>query len=152
MRPWRQLEHNFSSSNSRYVGEGVGPCCKSFCCRKPPYAKPAPGLRLISATKWAETLLLTLGITRIIEQQSIDISIWGSADGSDWGSKPVASFPQKFYCGTYQIAIDLANRAEVRYLRAKWQVNRWGKGDPKPLFTIYLFAQTLQQEFAAAPA
>ena len=26
-------------------------------------------------------LVLTLGITRIIEQESIDISIWGSADG-----------------------------------------------------------------------
>jgi hypothetical protein len=110
------------------------------------------GSQVVLGDQMGGTLLLTLGITRIIEQQSIDISIWGSADGSDWGSKPVASFPQKFYCGTYQIAIDLANRAEVRYLRAKWQVNRWGKGDPKPLFTIYLFAQTLQQEFAAAPA
>ncbi|MGA3259176.1 MAG: hypothetical protein ABSE35_09865, partial [Bryobacteraceae bacterium] len=74
------------------------------------------------------TLLLTLGITRIIEQQSIDISIWGSADGTDWGAKPVASFPQKFYCGTYQIVLDLKDRPQVRYLRAKWQVNRWGKG------------------------
>jgi len=28
-----------------------------------------------------ETLILTLGITRIVEQESLDISIWGSADG-----------------------------------------------------------------------
>ena len=98
------------------------------------------------------TLLLTLGITRIIEQQSIDISIWGSADGTDWGAKPVASFPQKFYCGTYQTVVDLADRPQVRYLRAKWQVNRWGKGDSKPLFTVYLFAQASQPELAAAPA
>ena len=98
------------------------------------------------------TLLLTLGITRIIEQQSIDISIWGSADGTDWGAKPVASFPQKFYCGTYQIVLDLKDRPQVRYLRAKWQVNRWGKGDSKPLFTVYLFAQASQPELAAAPA
>jgi len=96
------------------------------------------------------TLLLTLGITRIIEQQSIDISIWGSADGTDWGAKPVVSFPQKFYCGTYQIVVDLTDRPEVRHLRAKWQVNRWGKGDPKPLFTVYVFAQTMQPELAAA--
>ena len=48
-------------------------------------------------------LLLTLGITRIIEQQSLDISIWGSADNADWGAKPLLSFPQKFYCGTYQL-------------------------------------------------
>ena len=98
------------------------------------------------------TLLLTLGITRIIEQQSIDISIWGSADGTEWGAKPVASFPQKFYCGTYQIVLDLTDRPQVRYLRAKWQVNRWGKGDSKPLFTVYLFAQASQPELAAAPA
>jgi len=98
------------------------------------------------------TLLLTLGITRIVEQQSIDISIWGSADGTDWGPKPVASFPQKFYCGTYQIAVDLADRPQVRYLRAKWQVNRWGKGDSKPLFTVYLFAQTSQHELATVSA
>src|SRR6516162_3256625 len=73
------------------------------------------------------TLILTLGITRIIEQESIDVSIWGSADGTDFGAKPVATFPQKFYCGTYQILMDLAGHADVKYLRAKWQVNRWGK-------------------------
>jgi len=31
----------------------------------------------------------------------------------------------------------------VKFLRAKWQVNRWGKGDPKPLFSIYLFVQSM---------
>jgi hypothetical protein len=99
-----------------------------------------------------DTLIVTLGITRIIEQESIDVSIWGSADGAQWGSKPVASFPQKFYCGTYQILIDLSDRPEVRYLCVKWQVNRWGKGDPKPLFTIYLFAQSMSRQMAAAGA
>ena len=93
-------------------------------------------------------LILTLGITRIIEQESIDISIWGSSDGQDWGAKPIASFPQKFYCGTYQILLDLAAHSAVRYLRAKWQVNRWGKGDPKPLFAVYLFMQEMAREVA----
>ena len=92
------------------------------------------------------TLVLTLGITRIIEQESIDLSIWGSADGTDWGTKPLATFPQKFYCGTYQIIADLSDHPDVKFLRVKWAVNRWGKGDPKPLFTIYLFAQAMQQE------
>src|SRR5262249_30913568 len=73
------------------------------------------------------TLILTLGITRIIEQESIDLSVWGSADGTDWGAKALVSFPQKFYTGTYQILMDLSHHAEVRLLRAKWQVNRWGK-------------------------
>ena len=96
-----------------------------------------------------ETLILTLGITRIIEQESIDISIWGSTDGSDWGVKPLVSFPQKFYCGTYQILLDLSERP-VRFLRVKWQVNRWGKGDPKPLFSIYLFVQAMRRQMAVA--
>jgi hypothetical protein len=98
------------------------------------------------------TLILTLGITRIIEQESIDISLWGSADGIDWGSKPLATFPQKFYCGTYQIVLDLSGHPDVQYLRAKWQVNRWGKGDPKPLFTIYLFVQSMSQHPTAVGA
>jgi hypothetical protein len=97
-------------------------------------------------------LNLTLGITRIIEQEKLDVSIWGSADGIDWGSKPVIAFPQKFYCGTYQIRLKLAERLEVKYLQARWQVNRWGKGDPKPLFTIYLFAEMLQPAIMAMGA
>jgi hypothetical protein len=95
-----------------------------------------------------DSLVLTLGITRIIEQESIDVSIWGSADGTDWGTKPLMSFPQKFYCGTYQMLLDVSERP-VRYLRAKWQVNRWGKGDPKPLFTVYVFLQAMRRQMAA---
>ena len=99
-----------------------------------------------------ETLIITLGITRIIEQESIDLSIWGSPDGADWGSKPLAAFPQKFYCGTYQLMLDLSDRLDVKFLRAKWQVNRWGKGDPKPLFAIYLFVQAMSRQMAAVGA
>ena len=103
-------------------------------------------------TERGGTLILTLGITRIIEQESIDLSIWGSADGTEWSARPVVAFPQKFYCGTYQVLLDLAERPEIRYLRAKWQVNRWGKGDPKPLFGIYLFAQQMERHLVAMGA
>jgi hypothetical protein len=99
-----------------------------------------------------EAFLLTLGITRIIEQESLDISIWGSADGTDWGTKPLVTFPQKFYCGTYQILLDLSDRPEIKHLRVKWGVNRWGKGDPKPLFTVYLFLQSMARQMAAVGA
>ena len=99
-----------------------------------------------------ESLILTLGITRIIEQESLDLSIWGSADGSDWGARPLVSFPQKFYCGTYQMAIDLSQHPDVKYLRAQWQVNRWGKGDSKPLFGSYLFVQATDRRMAAVGA
>ena len=97
-----------------------------------------------------ETLLLSLGITRIIEQESIDVAIWGSQDGKDWGTKPVLTFPQKFYCGTYQILLDLSDHPDVQYVRAQWQVNRWGKGDPKPLFTVYLFIEQTQRQMMSA--
>ena len=44
-------------------------------------------------------LVLTLGITRILEQESLEVTVWGSPDGEKWGSKPLAKFPPKFYCG-----------------------------------------------------
>lgn len=113
-------------------------------------AGTGPGIGL--GTEQGGTLILTLGITRIIEQESIDLSIWGSEDGSNWGAKPLVSFPQKFYCGTYQILLDLSDHSDVKYIRAKWQVNRWGKGEPKPLFTIYLFVQQMERRLAAIGA
>jgi hypothetical protein len=95
-------------------------------------------------------LLLTLGITRIIEQQSLDISVWGSADNVEWGTKPLIAYPQKFYCGTYQLILDLTQHPDVKFVRAKWQVSRWGRGDPKPLFGIYLFVQDATKQVAIA--
>jgi hypothetical protein len=89
----------------------------------------------------AKVLNLTLGITRIVEQESIDVSVWGSADATDWGAKPLLSFPQKFYCGTYKMVLDLNEHADVKYLRVQWKMNRWGRGDAKPLFGFYVFAQ-----------
>jgi hypothetical protein len=97
-------------------------------------------------------LLLTLGITRIIEHQSLDLSIWGSGNGVEWGTKPLIGFPLKFYCGTYQLQLDLSGRPDVTFLRAGWKVNRWGKSDAKPLFTLYLFASILQPALVAVGA
>jgi len=97
-----------------------------------------------------KVLLLTLGITRIVEQESLDVSIWGSPDGVNWGAKPLASFPQKFYCGTYQLVLDLGERADVQYLKATYKLARWGHGEPKPLFGAYLFAQEAQSQAAGA--
>ena len=93
---------------------------------------------------------LTLGITRIIAQENLDVSVWGSEDGSHW--QLLLTFPQKFYCGTYQIVADLAGHPDVQYIRAKWAVNRWGKGEPKPLFSCYVFVQALQSELVSAGA
>jgi hypothetical protein len=91
-------------------------------------------------------LKLTLGITRIIEQESLDISIWGSPDGAAWDAKPLAAFPQKFYCGTYPLLLDLAGNPDVQFLRAQWKMSRWGRGAGKPQFGFYLFAEETQPQ------
>ncbi len=97
-----------------------------------------------------KVVLLTLGITRIIEQESLDVSVWGSADKTNWTAKPVTAFPQKFYCGTYTILLDLTSQPEVQYLRIQWSMNRWGRGEPKPLFGFYVFAQEAKAGVLAA--
>ncbi len=81
---------------------------------------------------------LTLAITKIAEQQSLDVSVWGSADGTEWAAKPLIAFPQKFYRGVYRVFFDLSAHPDVRFLKAKWLVNRWGVGDLKPRFTFLL--------------
>lgn len=90
-------------------------------------------------------VLVTLGITRIIEQESLDVAIWGSPDNVEWGAKPMVAFPQKFYCGTYQILLDLRAHPDIQFVRAKYEAQRWGKGSPKPLFGAYVFAQGIEQ-------
>lgn len=84
---------------------------------------------------------LDLAITQVIEQESLEISIWGSADGSDWGKMPLLKFPQQFYRGTARMALDLAEHPETRFLRSRWNLNRWGRGLPKPRFTFGLSAR-----------
>lgn len=99
------------------------------------------GPTLALSASGGRTVLVTLGVTRTIEQESLDLSVWGSADGADWGAKPLAAFPQKFYCGTYTLSVDLSARPEVKYLSVRWKLNRWGRGEPKPLFGLYVFGE-----------
>ena len=86
-------------------------------------------------------LLLTLAITGNVEQESLDVSIWGSADGAEWGAKPLTAFPQKFYQGVYQLLLDLSKNPEIRFLKAKWAVNRWGVGSTQPHFSFLIKLQ-----------
>ena len=82
--------------------------------------------------------LLTLRITRIIEQESIDVSIWGSPDGSNFGQKTLVAFPQKFYAGEHPLILDLSGHPELKFLRAHWEVNRWGRGSEVAMFELQL--------------
>jgi hypothetical protein len=78
--------------------------------------------------------LATLSITNIIEQESLDVSIYGSADGATWSPKPIVSFPQKFYRGQSPLLLDLTQHADVKVVRAHWEANRWGRGTETPMF------------------
>jgi len=95
-------------------------------------------------------LQLTLGITRIISQESLEVSVWGSADGEQW--RPLAAFPPKFYCGTYSMHLDLTRHEDVRYLRAHWKMGRWIRDERAPLFGFYVRAEEghLRREAGAA--
>jgi hypothetical protein len=91
-----------------------------------------PAVDISSATN--RVFLLTLKIANVIEQESLDISIYGSADGTTWGQKSLDSFPQKFYRGQHPLLLDLTGQGEIKFLRAHWEVNRWGRGDMTPRF------------------
>ena len=88
-----------------------------------------------------KVLALTLGITDGREQQSLDVQIFGSADGVEFGPKALASFPQKFYKGTDTLRLDLGSEPDIRYLRVKWKMNRWGHWPEGPMFRCYVFAE-----------
>jgi hypothetical protein len=97
-----------------------------------------------------QMLQLTLGITRIIEQESIDVTIWVSADKVNWGAKPIACFPQKFYCGVYTIMVDMSEHTQAQAIRVQWKFGRWGRGEPKPMFGFYVFAELAETHAMAA--
>jgi hypothetical protein len=87
----------------------------------------------VSATA-SRVFLITLTITKIIEQESLDISIYGSSDGAAWEAKSRAAFSQKFYCGESPLLLDLTAHPDVKFLRAHWEVARWGRGVETPMF------------------
>jgi hypothetical protein len=82
--------------------------------------------------------LATLYITNIIEQESLDVSIYGSADGATWTPKPIVSFPQKFYRGEHPLLLDLTQHADVKWVRAHWDASRWGRGTETPMFEFHV--------------
>ena len=96
----------------------------------------SPYVDLNSAT--GRVFLLMLEITKIIEQESLEISIHGSADGTTWGAKPVVTFPQKFYVGQSPLLLDLTSHADLKFVRAHWEVARWGRGTETPMFEFSL--------------
>jgi len=91
----------------------------------------------ISATV-SRTFFCTLTVADQIEQESLDVSIWGSADGQDFGKRPLLKLPQQFYRGATKMVLDISFRPEIKFLRARWELNRWGRVAPTPMFVAGL--------------
>ncbi|MBV9572664.1 MAG: hypothetical protein JOY93_01325 [Acidobacteriales bacterium] len=91
--------------------------------------------------------LLHLEIQNIIEQESLDISVFGSiGEPAGWETKPLVSFPQKFYRGQHPLLLDLSTRPDIVMIRAHWEVNRWGRGTETPMFEFHVQVKEIPAE------
>ena len=104
-----------------------------------------PGTRLTAngngeprdiSTSQTRTFVCSMDITDQIEQESVDLSIWGSEDAQNWGTKPLLMMSQRFYKGETRLVLDLSMKPQIRFLRAKWELNRWGRVAPHPMFVL----------------
>jgi hypothetical protein len=86
----------------------------------------------------SRTFLCLLTVTEQIEQESLDVLIYGSADGENWTKKPLLKLPQQFYRGKTKLVLDLSLRPEIKFIRARSELNRWGRGAPLPMFVAGL--------------
>jgi len=89
----------------------------------------------------SKLLVVTLGITDVVERTGLTVSVWGSPDQARWGSNPLITFRQRQYCGVYSVLLNMATHTDVRYLRVQWNMNRWGRGERIPLFGFEVFLE-----------
>jgi hypothetical protein len=86
-------------------------------------------------------LVLTLGISGIVQGVGIIVSVHGSSDQLDWGTAPLVSFSQKYYCGLYSVLLNLTKYPDVQYLRAQWRIQCWAKTETTtPMLEFHLLA------------
>ena len=90
--------------------------------------------------------LLTLSISSVVEHEAIEVSVFTSADGTTWEAKPIASLPQKFYVGEYPLLVDLSAVPDAKFVRAHWEVSRWGRGANALKFEVGLRLREVSHE------
>jgi len=86
-------------------------------------------------------LVVTLGINAVVERTGLTVSVWGSPDEIEWGTKPLVTLRQRQYCGVYSGLLNLAQRPDVRFLRVHWEMTRWGKGERVAQFGFQVFLE-----------
>ena len=96
-----------------------------------------------------DEMKITLGITATEREHSLELSILGSEDGTHWFYPPLGSFAQKFYCGTYNLLLDLRSRPDVRYVLPRWKLSRCGCSFTEPLFGLYVLAEPAEAAVSA---
>lgn len=111
--------------------------CRDFLVPETTVHEQGSGVALECSGGWSA--LVTLGVLKVEEQESLHIALWQSEDGAVWDAKPFAQFSQKFYPGTHQIVVS----PTAGWIQARWHVNRWGRGNLKPCFTFYVFIEPL---------
>ena len=86
-------------------------------------------------------LVITLGISAVVERTGLTISIWGSSDGEHWEEQPLVTLRQRQYCGDYSALLNLARHPDVAFLRVHWTMSRWGRGERIAQFGFQVFAE-----------
>ena len=94
----------------------------------------ADGVSFDISESSTRTFFCILTVEDQIEQESLDVSIWGSVDGENFGKTPLLKLPQQFYRGTTKMVLDVSLKPDVKFIRAKWELNRWGRVTPQPMF------------------
>jgi hypothetical protein len=89
----------------------------------------------------SKLLVVTLGITDVVERTGLTVSVWGSPDQKEWGSAPLVTFRQRQYCGVYSVLLNMAMYSDVQYLRVQWNMKHWGKSQRIPLFGFEVFLE-----------
>jgi hypothetical protein len=88
-----------------------------------------------------QLLVVTLGVNAVVERTGLTVSVWGSPDQIEWGSKPLLTLKQREYCGVYSALLNLAHRPDIRCLRVQWNMSRWGKGERIAQFGFHVFLE-----------
>ena len=93
--------------------------------------------------------LVSVEITWTQEQQALEVTLEWSADGAAWGQ--MAVLPQQFYSGVAELALDLRKLPEVRWVRARWKLERWGRGSTTVECEFCVSLRELAAEVQPAP-